>query len=112
MLTLRTGITALLLSFTALPALAADQPSESTAGYKAAMEKMHKAMPMEFTGDADTDFAHMMIPHHQGAIDVAKVELAHGKDPMLRKMAQDMIDMQEKEIAALKDFLAKHGDQH
>lgn len=112
MLTLRTGLTALLLSFTALPALAADHAAESTAGYKAAMEKMEMAMPKDYTGDADADFARMMIPHHQGAIDAAKVVIAHGKDPMIRKMAEDAISMQEKEIAGLKEFLAKRGDQH
>lgn len=108
MFTLRTGIAAFVLTMTALPVIAQDHAMESNAGYKAAMEKMHKAMPMEFTGDADADFARMMIPHHQGAIDVAKVELKHGKDAMLRSMAQDMIEMQEKEIAGLNEFLAKH----
>lgn len=104
----RTGVAVLALSLASLPALAADHATASTTDYKAAMEKMNKAMPMEFTGDADADFASMMIPHHQGAIDAAKVELEHGKDPMLRTMAEDMITMQEKEIAALNTFLAKH----
>jgi len=48
-------------------------------------------MNMELSGNADKDFAAMMIPHHQGAIDAAKVELQYGKDPMLRKMAQKII---------------------
>ena len=51
-------------------------------------------MPM--SGDPDVDFAHMMIPHHQGAIDMAQVELARGKDPQLREMAEDIIKAQEK----------------
>ena len=46
----------------------------------------------------------MMIPHHQGAIDMAKVELKYGKDPELKKLAQDIIDAQEKEISFMKDW--------
>ena len=50
----------------------------------------------------------MMMPHHQGAIDMAKVELQFGKDQQLRAMAQMIIDAQEKEIAEFKEWLAKH----
>jgi uncharacterized protein (DUF305 family) len=60
------------------------------------------------SGDPDIDFAQMMIPHHQGAIDMARVELETGKDPQLRQMAQKVIEDQEREIAMLKDWLAKH----
>jgi uncharacterized protein (DUF305 family) len=49
-----------------------------------------------------------MIPHHQGAIDMARVELANGKDPALRTMAQDIIKAQEGEIATLKGWLSTH----
>src|SRR5690242_5480797 len=70
------------------------------------MQKELSAAPM--TGDADHDFAAMMSPHHQGAIDMARAELDHGKDPVLRRMAQDIIAAQEKEIGDLKDWLAKH----
>ena len=69
------------------------------------MKKMTREMAMQLTGDADDadkDFAAMMIPHHQGAIDAAKVELQYGKDPMLREMAQKIIKAQEEEIATLK----------
>jgi uncharacterized protein (DUF305 family) len=52
---------------------------------------MHRGMAVTTSGDPDVDFARMMIPHHQGAIDMARVELAQGKDPARRAMAQDII---------------------
>ncbi len=88
-------------------ASAADSPS--TAAYKAVNDKMHKDMMVAFTGDADADFVRGMIPHHQGAIDMAKVVLAHGKDPELRKLANAIITEQEKEIAFMRDWLKKNG---
>jgi uncharacterized protein (DUF305 family) len=77
-------------------------------GYMDAMAKMQKDMPKDQTGDPDVDFARLMIPHHQGASDMAKVLLQHGKDPMLRQMAQKMIEDQGKEIAMLQDWLKQH----
>jgi uncharacterized protein (DUF305 family) len=56
-----------------------------------AVAKMHMAMNVPFSGDADHDFARMMIPHHQGAIDIALVELRFGKDEHLRRLAQEII---------------------
>jgi len=81
----------------------------ATKGYKAANDKMHKEMGITFSGDADVDFARGMIPHHQGAVDMARVVLAHGKDPELRKLAEGVIAEQEKEIAFLHDWLKKRG---
>lgn len=81
----------------------------ATKDYKAANDKMHKEMGISFSGDADVDFARGMIPHHQGAVDMAKVVLAHGKDPELRKLAEGVITEQEKEIAFLRDWLKKRG---
>jgi uncharacterized protein (DUF305 family) len=54
------------------------------------------------TGDPDHDFAAMMIPHHQAAIDMAKVELLYGKDPVLRRLAQEIIVTQEQEIEVMR----------
>ncbi|TPL64771.1 DUF305 domain-containing protein [Mesorhizobium sp. B2-4-1] len=81
----------------------------STAGYKAAMDKMHAdMMASKYTGDADVEFVRGMIPHHQGAIDMAKVELANGKDPEIRKLAEAVIAAQEAEIKQMQDWLAAH----
>ena len=57
------------------------------------------------TGNPDHDFAVMMIPHHQGAIDMAKVELLYGKDPVLRRLAQEIIVTQEQEIEVMRTRL-------
>ena len=56
-----------------------------------AMEHMHRDMSVVPSGDPDRDFAAMMIPHHQGAVDMAKVELQFGKNPVLRRLAQGII---------------------
>jgi uncharacterized protein (DUF305 family) len=65
------------------------------------------AMPM--TGKTDIDFAKMMRVHHQGAISMAEAELQGGKEPAMRKMAQDIIKAQKKEIAQIDRFLSKKG---
>jgi len=77
--------------------------------YEKANAKMHKDMAVELTGDADVDFVRGMIPHHQGAIDMARVVLEHGKDPAIRKLAEGVISAQEGEIAFMQDWLKKHG---
>jgi uncharacterized protein (DUF305 family) len=70
---------------------------------------MHKDMAIALSGDADVDFVRGMIPHHQGAIEMAKVLLQYGKDPELRKLAGDIISAQEAEITWMKGWLAKQG---
>ncbi|OJF90363.1 MULTISPECIES: CopM family metallochaperone [Rhizobium/Agrobacterium group] len=81
----------------------------SSTAFAAANAKMHAGMDLEFTGNTDVDFVRGMIAHHQGAIDMAKIELEYGKDETLRKLAEDIIAAQEAEIAMMKDWLAKNG---
>ena len=87
---------------------AADQ-SASTKAFIAANDKMHEGMAIDFTGNADVDFVRGMIAHHQGAIDMAKVELEHGTDPAIRKIAEDVITAQEAEIKVMEEWLAKNA---
>jgi uncharacterized protein (DUF305 family) len=85
--------------------------SASTMAYEKGMERMMKDMMIPYTGNADADFVRGMIPHHQGAIDMAKVVLEHGKDPEIRKLAQSIIAAQESEIAAMQEWLKKNAPQ-
>jgi len=87
----------------------ADADAASTKAFKNAHMGTMKNMHVPFTGDADVDFRTHMIPHHQGAIEMAKAALDHVKDPETKKMAQKIIDDQEKEIAEMRDWLKKHG---
>ncbi|QEL25752.1 DUF305 domain-containing protein [Bosea sp. F3-2] len=91
------------------PAASMGADSASTKAFKEANMKMHKDMGIPYSGDADTDFVRGMIPHHQGAIDMARVVLAHGKDPEIRKLAESVIRDQEKEVAMMQDWLKKNG---
>lgn len=86
-----------------------DEVMPSSQAYMLANEEMMMNMGGELTGDADVDFAQQMIPHHDGAIAMAKVELQFGKDPEMRKLAENVIKAQEAENAFLKEWLAKHG---
>ena len=69
---------------------------------RTAMDKMMTGMDVKPTGDIDRDFTAMMIPHHQGAIDMAQVELRYGHNELLRRMAQEIIVEQQQEIAAMR----------
>lgn len=68
---------------------------------RAAMQKMMAGMTVKPSGDVDRDFAAMMIPHHQGAIDMALAELRHGRSEPLRRIAQEIIVEQQQEIVAM-----------
>jgi len=71
-----------------------------------AMQRMMTDMNVRPSGDVDRDFAAMMIPHHQGAIDMAVAELRFGHDPRLRRIAQEIIVDQQQEIVAMQAALA------
>ncbi len=81
----------------------------SSRAFAASMSRMMSGMDVKPTGRPDEDFVLMMMPHHQGAIDMAKVELRYGRDPTLRKMAEEIVAAQEKEIAEMKAWRAKNG---
>ena len=89
-------------------AMMGDQGPSSMA-FMEANDRMHKGMAIEFTGNADADFIRGMIPHHTGAVEMAKIVLAHGSDPEVKKLAEAIIAAQEVEIKWMQDWLAANG---
>lgn len=79
----------------------------STKAFAEANARMHADMTIPFTGDADVDFVRGMIPHHQGAIDMANIVLKYGKDPEIKALAEAIVKAQDSEIAFMKGWLAK-----
>jgi uncharacterized protein (DUF305 family) len=72
----------------------------------ASMDKMHMSMAaIKRSGDSDVDFVRLMLPHHQAAIDMAKIELLHGKDAQMRRLAQEIITDQQLEIELMQRWL-------
>ena len=86
-----------------------DEPSRDKADWSeliAAMEKMHVAMgTVKPSGDSDVDFVRLMLPHHRAAIEMAKTELLYGKDPQMRRLAQEIITDQQLEIELMRRWL-------
>jgi uncharacterized protein (DUF305 family) len=76
---------------------------EMDAGMTKMMNGMHAA---GYTGNPDADFLAMMIPHHEGAVEMARLVLIHGKDPLTRRLAEEIIASQTAEIAAMKQRMA------
>ena len=75
----------------------------------ASMKKMHMAMEaIKPSGDSDVDFVRLMLPHHQAAIDMAKTQLLYGKDPQMRRLAQEIITDQQLEIELMQRWLKQH----
>src|SRR6266850_1820564 len=74
------------------------------------MEKMHRAMAsVEASGDGDVDFVRLMLPHHQGALDMAKTQLIYGKEPQMRRLAQEIITDQQSEIDLMQLWLKQRA---
>ena len=89
----------------------AAEVSPAANAFAEANARMHKDMIMivSFTGDADVDFIKGMLPHHQGAVDMAKIVLQYGKDADVKKLAGEIIKAQETEIAWMNDWLKKNA---
>lgn len=87
---------------------AAAGEAPSTAAFRAANMAMHENMEIDYSGNADVDFLRGMIPHHEGAVAMARIVLEYGSDPEVKKLAEAIISAQEAEITFMKDWLAKH----
>ena len=83
--------------------------SPSSLAFQGINQQMHERMNIAFSGNADADFVNGMIPHHQGAVDMAKVVLAFGKDPEIRKLAEAIIQAQESEITLMRAWLKRNA---
>jgi uncharacterized protein (DUF305 family) len=90
----------LFVAAVAFPAEVAD--SQFMAEMQDSMLRMHWAMAGAPTGDVDADFVAMMVPHHQGAIDMAQIQLRYGRNEQLRRIAQVIIVEQQQEITAMR----------
>lgn len=90
-------------------AAASGTETPATLAYQGAMETMMTSMAIPYSGNADADFVRGMIPHHQGAVDNARIVLQFGTDPEVRKFAEAVIAAQEAEILWLTEWLAKNG---
>ena len=87
----------------------AGMPTDAKGAYQQANQRMMTGMTANLTGDADKDFAALMLPHHQGAVEMAQIELQYSKDPVLRALAEAIVKAQQDEIALMKKWQADHA---
>ena len=95
------------------PAAVPGEPQGFAPKIDAGMQKMMSDMHASgYTGNADVDFLAMMIPHHEGAVEMARLVLVYGKDPLTRRLAEEIIASQTAEVAAMRERLAilRRGD--
>lgn len=83
----------------------------ATAAFQAADKSMMQKMAAPYTGDTDKDFVAHMMPHHEGAVAMAKIQLQYGKDPALKRLAREIVRSQDREITFMKKWQAQHGVQ-
>jgi uncharacterized protein (DUF305 family) len=114
--TSRFAILLILLPAAALPAWQLDfqqqrpNPAEPEwSELSASIDKMHAAMAsIQPSGNSDVDFVRLMLPHHQAAIDMAKIQLLYGKDLQMRRLAQEIITDQQSEVELMQLWLKQH----
>lgn len=99
---------AVALSMVAIP-LHAAQPPSAEREYRATMHSMHHQMMVTYTGQVDTDFARGMIPHHQGAVEMAETVLTYGNDATIRNLARWIRTAQQSEIAQMRLWLSRRA---
>ena len=91
-------------------AMAADADNEVTQAYMQGMAQMHDDMMAGMmANDPDVAFAKGMLPHHEGAVAMAQVQLKYGKDATMRKLAEDIIQAQQAEIELMKNWISEHS---
>ena|SRR5437868_5268280 len=113
----RLAILLVLIPTATLPAWQQDSQSHRKATFEPgwsellrSMDKTHAAMAsVEDSGNGDVDFVRLMVPHHQAAIDMAKTQLLYGKDPQMRRLAQEIITDQQSEIELMQLWLKQRG---
>ena len=101
---------------TAAGVVAGAQMDSRATGFMNIMDESMKRMDADMksapmNGNSDHDFVTMMMPHHQGAIDMAKAELIYGKDPVMRRLAEEIVVDQQSEIQAMQLWLSKQTAQ-